>query len=145
MSRATDEDAALAERARGASQRVEPERESLLARLAQSLSPSILSPDELELIAERSIEPAESGWHFRWDRRVLDTDPVDPFAFLARVRCPVRVVAGAESSVMPPPQARRFAAALPDGMVEIIEGAGHHVELDAPELLSDRIGELSGA
>jgi len=40
---------------------------------------------------------------------------------------------------MPPDSARRFAATMPRGTVEIVDGAGHHVELDAPGLVADRI------
>jgi pimeloyl-ACP methyl ester carboxylesterase len=135
----TEEDAAFAVRSRGATQRVEPEREVLVGRLAKSVAPSALDPDELELLAERSIERAEGGWQFRWDRRVLATDPVDPYAFLGRVRGPTHVIAGSESDVMPPDKAHRFADAIPGGTVEIVEGAGHHVELDVPELVAERI------
>ena len=135
----TEEDAAFAVRSRDAAQRVEPERESLLGRLAKSVLPTELDQDELELLAERSIEAEEGGWRFRWDRRALATEPVDPFAFLGRVRCDVQVIAGAESQVMPPRSARHFAEAIPGATVEIVEGASHHVELDAPELVAERI------
>jgi pimeloyl-ACP methyl ester carboxylesterase len=70
---------------------------------------------------------------------VLATEPADPFAFLGRVRCAAQVIAGSESQVMPPDSARRFAEAIPGGTVEIVDGAGHHVELDAPELIAERI------
>ena len=135
----TEDDAAFAERSREATQRVEPEREALLGRLAKSVSPTSLDADELELLAERAIEPVDGGWRFRWDRRVLATEPVDPFAFLGRVRCAAHVIAGSESQVMPPDSARRFAEAIPGAFVEIVNGAGHHVELDAPELVAERI------
>jgi esterase len=135
----TEEDAAFAERSRGATQRVEPELEALVGRLAKSVSPSDLDAKELELLAERAIEHVEGGWRFRWDRRVLATEPVDPFAFLGRVRCAAHVIAGSESDVMPPDRAHRFAEAIPGGTVEIVDGAGHHDELDAPELVAERI------
>jgi pimeloyl-ACP methyl ester carboxylesterase len=135
----TEEDAAFADRSRYATQRVEPERTPLVARLAKSVSPSELDADELELLAERAIEPVDGGWRFRWDRRVLATEPVDPFAFLGRVRCAAHVIAGAESQVMPPDSARRFAEAIPGATAEVVDGAGHHVELDAPELVAERI------
>jgi pimeloyl-ACP methyl ester carboxylesterase len=135
----TEEDAALAERSREATQRVEPEPEPLLGRLAKSVSPTALDADELELLAERAIERVDGGWRFRWDRRVLATEPVDPFGFLGRVRCPAQVIAGAESEVMPPDSAEPFAEAIPGATVEVIEGAGHHVELDAPELVAERL------
>ena len=139
----TDADAELGERSRAGAQRVEPERDALVVRLARSVAPTVLAADELELLAERALEAVDGGWRFRWDRRVLSTEPVDPFAFLGAVRCPVHVVAGAESAVMPPASARRFADAIPDATLELVEGAGHHVELDAPALVAERIRQVS--
>ena len=141
----TDDDAALAERSRDGSQRVEPEREVLIGRLAKSVAPAVLDPDELKFFAERSLEPVAGGWRFRWDRRVLDTEPVDPFAFLPDVRCPAHVMAGSLSEVMPPDKARRFADAVPGGTLELVDGVGHHVELDAPQIVADRILDLARA
>lgn len=139
----TDADAELAERSRDASQRVEPDRDALVDRIERTLQPVILEANELELLAERSIEPGAGGWRFRWDRRVLDTEPVDPFAFLSGVRCRALVMAGSESDVMPPDSAERFAAAIPAAVLEIVEGVGHHVELEAPERVAARILELA--
>jgi pimeloyl-ACP methyl ester carboxylesterase len=141
----TDADAELAERSRDASQRVEPDRDALVDRLVQSLRPATLAADELELLAARSIEQVGDGWRFRWDRRVLATEPVDPYAFLPDVRCASCVLAGSESDVMPPESAERFAAAIPGGMVEVVDGVGHHVELEAPDRVAARILELSSA
>jgi pimeloyl-ACP methyl ester carboxylesterase len=135
----TEEDVSFVERAREGTQRVELDLEPLVARIAKSVLPSDLDAKELELIAERAIENVEGGWRFRWDRRVLAPEPVDPFAFLGRVRCPAHVIAGSESEVMPPDKAQRFAEAIPGGTVEIVDGAGHHPELDAPELVAERI------
>lgn len=139
----TEEDEALADRSRSASQRVEADRGAALARLARSIGPVALGADELEALAERSLEPVEGGWLLRWDRRVLASDPVDPFAFLPRVTCPVQVLAGAQSEVMPEERARRFADAIPRATLELVEDVGHHVELEAPELVARRIRELA--
>ena len=135
----TEEDVAFVERARESTQRVEADLEPLVGRIAKSVSPSDLDAKELELLVERAIETVEGGWRFRWDRRVLAPEPVDPFVFLGRVRCPAHVIAGSESDVMPPDKAQRFADAIPGGTVEIVDGAGHHPELDAPELVAERI------
>jgi len=139
----TAADAELAERARTGSQRVEDDRAKLVDRLARTLQSVELAPDELELLAERSIEPVEGGWRFRWDRRVLATEPVEPFAFLPDVRCPVRVMAGFDSEVMAPDAARRFAGAIPAAVCEVVDGAGHHVELEAPARVAERVRELA--
>jgi pimeloyl-ACP methyl ester carboxylesterase len=139
----TDADAELADRSRGASQRVEPERDALVDRLVRSIRVA-LEPDEPRVLAERSLEPVEDGWRFRWDRRVLATEPVDPFVFLGDVACPVQVIAGVESDVMPPPAAARFAAAIPGATLELIDGVGHHVELEAPERVARAIRAAVG-
>jgi pimeloyl-ACP methyl ester carboxylesterase len=138
----TEADAAFAERARHASQRVEPDREPLVERLALPLQPARLEHDELEAIAARSVEPVDGGWRYRWDRRVLAPEPVEPFTFLPQVRCAACVIAGSESDVMPPESAERFAGAIPGAELEIVDGAGHHVELEAPERVAARIRGL---
>jgi hypothetical protein len=47
-------------------------------------------------------------------KRQPPSEPVDPLAFLGQVLCPVHVMAGSKSSVMPPQKARRFAGVIPD-------------------------------
>ena len=132
----TDEDAAFAERSRDGAQRIEPDRGPILDRLARSVAPVVLGEEELDALAERSLEAVDGGWRLRWDRRVLATEPVDPFAFLGLVRCPAHVIAGSESTVMPPEAARRFAEAIPGATLELVDGVGHHVELEAPEAVA---------
>ena len=139
----TEADAELAARSRDAGQRVESRRDVLVDRLTRSLLPVTLAPAELEVLADRSIERCGDGWRFGWDRRVLAAEPVDPFAFLADVRCSVRVLAGSESEVMPPRLAERFATAIPGAALELVDGVGHHVELEAPERVAARILELA--
>ena len=70
---------------------------------------------------------------------MLDTEPVDPFGFLGGVACPVRVLAGSQSEVMSPDKANRFAEAIPGATAELVEGAGHHVDLEAPQVVAERI------
>jgi pimeloyl-ACP methyl ester carboxylesterase len=141
----TTADAELAERSRSATQRVEPDREVLVERLLRTLGPVTLGDAELDELVPRSIEAAEGGWGFRWDRRVLATEPVDPYSFLADVRADVVVLAGSESDVMPPDAAERFAAATPGARLEIADGVGHHVELEAPDRVAAAIRELVAA
>ena len=44
---------------------------------------------------------------------------------------------------MPPEAARRFADAIPGATLELVEGVGHHVELEAPGLVAERIRSLA--
>lgn len=137
-------DAELAERSRTASQRVEPDREVVTERLVRTLSPVTLAGIELDALVARSIEAVEGGWRLRWDRRVLATEPVEPFEFLGDVRCQTAVMAGSESEVMPPEAAERFATAIPRARLEVVDGVGHHVELEAPARVEKEIRQLAG-
>jgi pimeloyl-ACP methyl ester carboxylesterase len=51
-------------------------------------------------------------------------------------------MAGAESDVMPPDSAQKFATAIPGAALEVLDGIGHHVELEAAERVAARILEL---
>ena len=68
-----------------------------------------------------------------------------PFPFLHDVRCPTHVMAGSLSDVMPPESARRFADAIPGATLELVDGAGHHLELERSKLVAERIRELAHA
>jgi len=139
----TEADAELAARSPTAAQRVEPDRDTLVARLARSVRAAALAAEELDVLAARSIEHVGDGWRLRWDRRVLATEPVDPYSFLPDVRCSAHVLAGSASDVMPPGSAERFAAAIPGATLELVDGAGHHVELEAPERVAGAIFHLA--
>ncbi|MDP8923516.1 MAG: alpha/beta fold hydrolase [Chloroflexota bacterium] len=52
---------------------------------------------------------------------------------LRSVRCPTLVVVGSEDVVTPPSDARHIAEAIPDAQLEIIEGAGHLSNMEAPD------------
>ncbi|HEY8518301.1 MAG TPA: alpha/beta fold hydrolase [Candidatus Binatia bacterium] len=64
---------------------------------------------------------------------------------LHRIKAPTLIVWGAEDRVIPPSYAHRFAAGIP-GEVETrtIPGAGHLVDVDAPEELARAILEFVG-
>jgi len=57
----------------------------------------------------------------------------DATAELATIAIPALVVVGEHDGPSPPAEARAMADALPDARLEIIEGAGHLSNLEAPE------------
>lgn len=61
------------------------------------------------------------------------TEELEPV--LAEVRAPVHIVWGREDTWIPVDRADRLAAAIPGAGLAILDGAGHLVQLDAPELL----------
>ncbi len=74
-------------------------------------------------------------------------DRPDDRAVVAAFAGPLLVVVGSEDPMITPEAARELAASAPAGRVAVIEGAGHLVSLDAPEVfdetLSDFLEELA--
>ena len=65
---------------------------------------------------------------------------------LASVRLPALVVMGEQDRIVPRDCAERYRAALPDARLEFVPGAGHRVEMEAPERLAELIaGHAAGA
>lgn len=59
---------------------------------------------------------------------------------LHRITCPVKLVWGAEDRVMPASYAKKFASGLAGGTeIQVIPGAGHAVDFDAPEEMARTI------
>jgi len=96
-------------------------------------------------IAERSVRPTPEGrWAFAFDPRwfALPHRKLPP---LSRVACPVLLVRGAESEILPAVSARGLAAELPDARLVEIPEAGHHVHLDRPDAVLEAVrGFLDG-
>ena len=64
---------------------------------------------------------------------------------LPEVDVPTLLVWGAEDRVVPLDCGRQYEAALPNARLEIVPGAGHLVELEAPDTLASLITEFAGA
>jgi pimeloyl-ACP methyl ester carboxylesterase len=75
------------------------------------------------------------------------TEAQDPFfasleenaAGYAAIPCPVLVLAGAEDRAIPPSQQRKIASVIPHARYEEIEGSGHVVYLERPDLFWPRV------
>jgi len=81
------------------------------------------------------------------------TEAQDPFfasleanaPHYAAIPCPVLVLAGAEDRAIPPSQQRKIAAVIPHARYEEIEGAGHVVYLERPDLFWPRVRRFFGS
>ena len=62
---------------------------------------------------------------------------------LPRVTVPALVAVGDQDRVTPPGSAVELAAALPDGRLFIVEGAGHMAMLERPERLNPELRALA--
>jgi pimeloyl-ACP methyl ester carboxylesterase len=59
--------------------------------------------------------------------------------WLRRIAVPTQVLWGASDSIVSPDYGRRYAALIPGAAFAIIEGAGHHPELEQPQAFTDQI------
>ncbi|MCZ6462967.1 MAG: alpha/beta hydrolase [Proteobacteria bacterium] len=84
-------------------------------------------------VAARSVGPdAGERWGYKFDPRWFAVPP-RPAPDLSAIRCPTRLIRGAESPLLSEAGAREMAAEIPGAeLVEIAE-AGHHVQMDQPE------------
>ena len=57
----------------------------------------------------------------------------DSTGLLKKLAMPVLVITGSEDALIPPAESEQMVAALPRGMLEVIPGAGHLSNLEAPE------------
>jgi len=59
--------------------------------------------------------------------------------WLGRIDVPTLVLWGASDGIVSPDYGRAYSAAIPGSRFELIEDAGHHPELEQPELFVDRV------
>jgi pimeloyl-ACP methyl ester carboxylesterase len=69
-------------------------------------------------------------------------DRPDATDVAAAFQGPLTVVVGDEDELLPVEEARGIAESAPNGRLEVVAGAGHLVNLDAPELFNEVLGEL---
>ena len=60
-------------------------------------------------------------------------------SLLPNITCPTLVMTGSEDGWSPPAQHEEIAAALPNSELVIVEGAGHMIQLEAPDAVNDAI------
>jgi pimeloyl-ACP methyl ester carboxylesterase len=64
--------------------------------------------------------------------------------WLGRIALPTLVLWGASDGVVTPAYGRAYAALIPGARFDLIDAAGHHPELEQPDLLADRILDFLG-
>jgi pimeloyl-ACP methyl ester carboxylesterase len=131
-----------ARRARAARRRLEfPTREAALARFRLS-PPETTAPARLVLaVAARGIRRLDGRRvAYRFDPECdRAREPVSAWPLLGRIRVPTLIVRGERSTVLSRPVAERMRAAIPLARLEEIPEAYHHLTLDAPRILADRL------
>jgi pimeloyl-ACP methyl ester carboxylesterase len=63
----------------------------------------------------------------------------DVTGLLPRIACPTLVMTGERDAWSPPAQHEAIAAAIPDSELVIVPGAGHMIQLEAPDAVNSAI------
>jgi esterase len=132
----------VARRARAGRRQLEfPTRATALGRFRLS-PPETVAPARLVLaVAARGIRPVGGGrWAYRFDPECDRTRvPVDAWPLLPRIQVPTLILRGERSTVLSREVAERMRDAIPGARLEQLPGAHHHLTLDAPARLADRL------
>lgn len=80
---------------------------------------------------------------FASQQRALIDRP-DRTALLPTIACPTLAMTGSEDEWAPPAHHAALAAAVQNGTMKVIEGAGHMTPVEAPEAVAERLVEWLG-
>ena len=108
---------------------------------------SMAQPDTLAHVARHGMRRDLDGtWTLKFDRRAMaGSGPRDFSPGLAALQCPLLVVRGAGSEIVPQAGLAEFRAANPRAVTAEIAAAHHHVMLDQPAELARIIGAFLDA
>jgi pimeloyl-ACP methyl ester carboxylesterase len=91
-------------------------------------------PALLQHLARAGLVRTDGGYRYRFDPACYaNRQPVDCWPLVPRITAPALVVRGELSPILPADMAARLGAAIPRAEVAEIEGAYHHLTLDAPD------------
>jgi pimeloyl-ACP methyl ester carboxylesterase len=106
---------------------------AIVARVTQ------FAPDAPDELVHHVLHLAERSSSLVWTDGLSELMRMDFRHALPRVTVPALVAVGDQDRVTPPGSAVELAAALPDGRLFIVEGAGHMAMLERPERLNPEL------
>ena len=114
--------------------RIYPTLAAALARFRFAPPQRCDNPFIADLIARGSLVERDGGWTWAFDPYLFSRFEVgDARPLLSAPKCPVALIWGEQSMLMPPDRIARMRAALPPGTPALgIPGAEHHVMVDQP-------------
>ncbi|MBK6768030.1 MAG: alpha/beta fold hydrolase [Ardenticatenales bacterium] len=118
-------------------------RDDGVEAIASAILPKMFAPqtvaDDPELVAEvreimtsGSVEGVVGALEAMRDR--IDSTPT-----LAKIGVPTLVLHGADDQLMPPAEGEKLKAGIPGAELVLIEGAGHLLNLEQPDLFNDAL------
>ncbi|HEY9180881.1 MAG TPA: alpha/beta hydrolase [Candidatus Baltobacteraceae bacterium] len=93
------------------------------------MPPGKRTDETIEQMACKTVPSYIAATHATWTGDYRDV--------LERIAVPALVVCGERDTVAPPSFSREIAGAIPDARLEIVEGAGHVTNADAPQRFND--------
>lgn len=111
------------------------------AMLRKSLAPDTPDRQPAVLHQARAVMTATSEAAILGDLAGLRDRP-DSTATLATITVPTLVIHGAQDQLIPPAEAERTAAAIPNAQLALIAGAGHLPNLEQPDAFNTIVREF---
>lgn len=112
--------------------RLETFHEMGAERFAEERGRKILSPNTLPMVAELAVTIMKRAPVAAMCQTVEMMAQTDFFELAPRIDCPSLVIAGSEDPASPVDTGKSARAALGDGPLEIIDGAGHYGCMENP-------------
>jgi pimeloyl-ACP methyl ester carboxylesterase len=106
---------------------------AVVARVTQ------FAPDAPDELVQRVLRLAERSPSLVWTDGLSELMRMDFRHCSPRITVPALVAVGDQDRVTPPATAVQLAAALPEGRLFIVEGAGHMAMLERPERLNPEV------
>ncbi len=129
-----DVDGEMLQRMHQASERPQPTfatRDEAEGRFRLQPPETTAAPEGLQMLAREAVCQTEDGhWTFKFDRRAMKHPAVRVWDILPQIVCPVLIVRGERSPLMPAANAERVAQELPRGEWTTVPGSYHNLMLD---------------
>ncbi|WP_176596456.1 MULTISPECIES: alpha/beta fold hydrolase [Sphingobium] len=111
-----------------------------MASVAEKWLPPMLAPDRREDAAliggiTAMLQRADPDIFAGQQQALIDRP--DRLALLASIRCPMLAIVGSEDEWSPPAQHRDMVDRAPNARLEVVEGAGHMLPVEAPKELTE--------
>jgi 3-oxoadipate enol-lactonase len=119
-------------RAAGSMERFAHERARKLG-----MPPGPRTDETIEQMASKSVESYIAATYATWTG--------DYRSLLPSITVPTLVICGDKDGVTPPAMSREIADAIPEAQMQIIEGAGHVTNADAPERFNELLLDFLGS
>lgn len=124
--------------------RLETFRDMGAERFAEERGRKVLGPDTLPMVAELAVTIMKRAPVPAMCQAVEMMAQTDFFELAPRIKCPTLVIAGSADPASPVDTGNAARAALGDGPMEIIEGAGHYGAMENPAAFNAALSAFLG-